>query len=205
MRLQPTAWSSLSRLALSYWLVSFISARPSRSWGATDARAPGFPPKDGTCKKGQYPLLFPLLFVRCDVCCCGAVAPRVTAALLGRFLPRLGPLATASGPFFCLSSICAHRQRRGDLTRAPTTVAEWYVQRSFGGDREARRASGLTAAPQIARSESAAAIIPPPPGRAATPGSGAQQAAPPASPGRRPAGRKTAYARTAARPYRARG
>src|ERR1700751_54666 len=33
-------------------------------------------------------------------CCCGAVAPRVTAALLGRFLPRLGPLAPASGPFF---------------------------------------------------------------------------------------------------------
>src|SRR5262249_61075731 len=51
---------------------------------------------------GQYSLLFPLQFVRCDVCCCGAVAPRVTAALLGRFFPRLGPLATASGPFFCV-------------------------------------------------------------------------------------------------------
>src|SRR5947207_3416534 len=43
---------------------------------------------------------FPLPFVRCGVCCCGAVAPGVTAALLGRFLPRLGPLAVASGPFF---------------------------------------------------------------------------------------------------------
>jgi hypothetical protein len=32
--------------------------------------------------------------------CCGAVAPRAIAALLGRFLPRLGPLANASGPFF---------------------------------------------------------------------------------------------------------
>src|SRR5258708_40212671 len=31
---------------------------------------------------------------------CGAVAPRAIAALLGRFLPRLGPLANASGPFF---------------------------------------------------------------------------------------------------------
>src|SRR5215471_1851644 len=41
-----------------------------------------------------------LLFVRCDVYCCGAVAPCVTAALLGRFLPRLGPPAAASGPFF---------------------------------------------------------------------------------------------------------
>jgi hypothetical protein len=30
----------------------------------------------------------------------GAVAPRVTAALLGRFLPRLGPLASRRRPFF---------------------------------------------------------------------------------------------------------
>jgi hypothetical protein len=43
-----------------------------------------------------------LLFVRRGVCCCSAVAvidSRATVALLGRFLPRLGPLATASGPF----------------------------------------------------------------------------------------------------------
>src|SRR5882757_4840580 len=32
--------------------------------------------------------------------CCGAVAPRAIAALLGRFLPRLGPLVHSSGPFF---------------------------------------------------------------------------------------------------------
>src|SRR5262245_56353806 len=106
----PTAWSSPCRLALSYWLVSLISARGSRSRGATNTRAPVFPPKDGIrpcTQKGQYPLLFPLLFVRCDVCCCGAVAPRVTAALLGRFLPRLGPLATASGPFFFVRALSA--------------------------------------------------------------------------------------------------
>src|SRR5579864_4879599 len=41
----------------------------------------------------------------CTLCsavayCCGAVAPCAIAALLGRFLPRLGPLAIASGPFF---------------------------------------------------------------------------------------------------------
>ena len=41
----------------------------------------------------------------CTLCsavayCCGAVAPCAIAALLGRFLPRLGPLANASGPFF---------------------------------------------------------------------------------------------------------
>jgi hypothetical protein len=32
--------------------------------------------------------------------CCGAVAPCAIAALLGRFLPRLGPLVHSSGPFF---------------------------------------------------------------------------------------------------------
>src|SRR5215471_20759616 len=50
-------------------------------------------------QKGKHGLLFLLLFVHCGVCFCGAVAPGVTAALLGRFLPRLGPLAVASGPF----------------------------------------------------------------------------------------------------------
>src|SRR5262249_59668779 len=51
-------------------------------------------------QKGKHGLLFLLLFVHCGVCFCGAVAPGVTVALLGRFLPRLGPLAVASGPFF---------------------------------------------------------------------------------------------------------
>ena|ERR1700761_3612602 len=36
--------------------------------------------------------------------CCGAVAPRAIAALLGRFLPRLGPLVHSSGPFFFWAS-----------------------------------------------------------------------------------------------------
>src|SRR5262245_61330730 len=105
MRLPPTAWSSPCRRALSYWLVSFISARGNRTRRPMELGGPAFPPRNGTrpcTEKGQYHLLFPLLFVRCDVCCCGAVAPRVTVALLGRFLPRLGPLATASGPFFCV-------------------------------------------------------------------------------------------------------
>ena len=52
---------------------------------------------------GSFRPDFPLLFVRCTVSCCGAVAPGVTAALLGRFLPRLGPLAVASGPFLSAS------------------------------------------------------------------------------------------------------
>ena len=43
--------------------------------------------------------LLVLHFVRCGVYYCGAVASAIVA-LLGRFLPRLGPLAHASGPFF---------------------------------------------------------------------------------------------------------
>jgi hypothetical protein len=44
-----------------------------------------------------------LRFVRRGVCCCSAVAgdsSRVTVALLGRFLPRLGPLPQGERPFF---------------------------------------------------------------------------------------------------------
>src|SRR5262245_2962637 len=209
MRLRPTGWSSPCRRALSYWLVLFISARRSQARRATDTRAPGFPPNVRTrpcTEKGQHPLLFPLLFVRCDVCCCGAVAPRVTAALLGRFLPRLGPLATASGPFF-YSGFHLRGPATPPRSHARTDDGSWIVHATIlpVGTREARRASGLTAAPPIARSQRAAAIIPPPPGRAAAPGWEARQGAPPASQGRRPGGRKTAYARTAARPYRARG
>src|SRR5947209_4787273 len=33
--------------------------------------------------------------------CCGAVAPRAIAALLGRFLPRLGPLVIQAALFSC--------------------------------------------------------------------------------------------------------
>src|SRR5258707_15557463 len=36
---------------------------------------------------------------------CGAVALCVTAALLGRFLPRLGPLLHQKRPFFLLATI----------------------------------------------------------------------------------------------------
>src|ERR1700747_3002294 len=47
--------------------------------------------------------------------CCGAVAPCAIAALLGRFLPRLGPLAIASGPFFFgVFERSIHQAFRGD-------------------------------------------------------------------------------------------
>jgi hypothetical protein len=59
----------------------------------------GLPPKpvDGTAEMIQKPLQFVQrgrILLRCGS------AFGVIAALLGRFLPRLGPLANASGPFF---------------------------------------------------------------------------------------------------------
>src|SRR5262249_16072135 len=86
------------------WPYAIVKPRLIRQTeGATDAlggRFASLPGANWCTEKRQHYLLFPLPCVRCGVCCCGAVAPRVTAALLGRFLPRLGPLAPASGPFF---------------------------------------------------------------------------------------------------------
>src|ERR1700723_2224276 len=67
----------------------------------------------------------------CTLCsavayCCGAVAPRAIAALLGRFLPRLGPLVHSGGPFFlghgrlswnCLSWNCLSWNCHGAVWR----------------------------------------------------------------------------------------
>jgi hypothetical protein len=50
------------------------------------------------CKTAWENAFLALIFVRCTVDYCNAVA-RATVALLGRFLPRLGPLHE-SGPFF---------------------------------------------------------------------------------------------------------
>jgi len=47
-----------------------------------------------------------LRFVHRGVNYCNAVA-RAIVALLGRFLPRLGPLANASGPFFANIQVLA--------------------------------------------------------------------------------------------------
>ena len=46
----------------------------------------------------------------------GAVAPRVTAALLGRFLPRLGPLAYAGGPFLSRRRLIGAPRMGGEAT-----------------------------------------------------------------------------------------
>jgi hypothetical protein len=58
--------------------------------------------------------------------CCGAVAPRAIAALLGRFLPRLGPLAHRKRPFFLLySREDRHAGRKRAESRAGWHTIEW--------------------------------------------------------------------------------
>src|SRR5689334_9551599 len=55
------------------------------------------------CIKTWENQLVLLILLRRNLCCCNAVA-RVTVALLGRFLPRLRPLAIGERPFFFLFS-----------------------------------------------------------------------------------------------------
>jgi|SRR6185295_8798977 hypothetical protein len=57
----------------------------------------------------------PCLLCSAAAYCCGAVGPRPIAALLGRFLPRLGPLVHSSGPFF-LGEFIAARETHGTAT-----------------------------------------------------------------------------------------
>jgi hypothetical protein len=71
----------------------------------------------------------------CTLCsavayCCGAVAPRAVAALLGRFLPRLGPLVHSSGPFFLAARypgtlIPGKARTRNDRTPGWGGLADW--------------------------------------------------------------------------------
>ena len=52
-------------------------------------------------------------------CCCGAAALRAAAALLGRFLPRLGPLALQAAPFFVPTLISIRKLGAMAFGRAP--------------------------------------------------------------------------------------
>jgi hypothetical protein len=70
---------------------------------ACPVQAPPSKPRLPIAAKGPT-VISCLQFMRRTLFQCNAVAPRVTAALLGRFLPRLGPLATVSGPFFYFNS-----------------------------------------------------------------------------------------------------
>src|SRR5262249_35286354 len=64
---------------------------------------------------------------------CGAVAPRVTAALLGRFLPRLGPLAHRERPFFFfISRDDARHARSRDALLGGGAIGSKLLDRNLG-------------------------------------------------------------------------
>src|SRR5689334_6178458 len=74
----------------------------------------------------------------CTLCvaaayCCGAVALCVTAALLGRFLPRLGPLLHQKRPFFLSASVfsLARITMRSENAFAPIARRTIVQRKSF--------------------------------------------------------------------------
>src|SRR5258707_10099171 len=74
----------------------------------------------------------------CTLCvaaayCCGAVTPRVIAALLGRFLPRLGPLANASGPFFCLGILSTRPSANSECLAVSRSTPRQHLGCWFAG------------------------------------------------------------------------
>jgi hypothetical protein len=75
---------------LKHWLYKLFLCGRSRQWPGSG---------DFSRNENERGSSFPCVLCTAVAYCCGAVAPRVTAALLGRFLPRLGPLASAGGPF----------------------------------------------------------------------------------------------------------
>src|SRR5438105_15090458 len=90
----PTGWYSVCRPGLSYWPALLIRVRATHC--SARRRKPALRVPHGNRSIG---LTFPLAFcaLRRILLRCGSVA---TAALLGRFLPRLGPPAQAGSPFF---------------------------------------------------------------------------------------------------------
>src|SRR5262245_56928736 len=105
------------------------------------------------------------MLLRCGSAC-------VTAALLGRFLPRLGPLAPASGPFFFqrfislvsdfLLSAISSCQR---FHRARSAARNIDLLQTAMADSRDRRDNEVND-----NREAAGRFTPPPPGKAAAPG-----------------------------------
>jgi hypothetical protein len=73
--------------------------------------------------------------------CCGAVALRVIAALLGRFLPRLGPLVYSSGPFFLQPSFLQPSSSFERDEGRDHSAADWNGPRSSSGTAASASAS----------------------------------------------------------------
>src|SRR5262245_18942491 len=104
MSLLPTGWSSPCRRSLSYWHRSPISARATRCNSAPGAVNPPSLHRAGSsyAEKVQRSLLFPLRFVRCGVCCCGAVAIALPPPSLGVSSLDLGRLHPQAALFSVL-------------------------------------------------------------------------------------------------------
>src|ERR1043166_151694 len=69
----------------------------------------------------------PCLLCSAAAYCCGAVGPRPIAALLGRFLPRLGPLVHSSGPFFFWALCRSEARAEGRAQLRIVNDGEWCL------------------------------------------------------------------------------
>src|SRR5436190_19339960 len=85
--------------------------------------------RQNVCPQNEQGMMTFSACILCDAgsSCCGAVALRVTAALLGRFLPKLGPLAMGRRPFFLRLD-----PPPGRLRRPPSLSGrDWSLGASF--------------------------------------------------------------------------
>src|SRR6185503_13244047 len=81
----------------------------------------------------------PCLLCSAAAYCCGAVGPRPIAALLGRFLPRLGPLVHSSGPFFLGSTVRGFVVFVMTGARSASIDVQWQIGKSRRGNLLRRR------------------------------------------------------------------
>jgi hypothetical protein len=131
--------------------------------------------------------------------CCGAVAPCAIAALLGRFLPRLGPLAIASGPFF-FGHVFSRKSFRRARDRKP------QMPNCASGILEISRSEiAHLARIRIIMKQSERAFIPQPSGTARDRRAERWRAHPPAWRNRRRPGQIAGPSRACARPCRSPG
>ena len=102
---------------LKHWLYKLFLCGRSRQWPGSG---------DFSRNENERGSSFPCVLCTAVAYCCGAVAPRVTAALLGRFLPKLGPLASAGGPFSWYTPIPFIGEKR--------LAGAWERDSSWGDD-----------------------------------------------------------------------
>jgi hypothetical protein len=131
-----------------------------------------------------------LRFVRRGVCCCSAVARESsldTVALLGRFLPRLGPLPQGERPFFFSGRFGCSRKVSGAFLLSSST---FFISAFFISTARRRRTASVLSKPIRLPPPDRGAILPAEFPRAGRQESRIQQRAartmPPAGSGARP-------------------